>query len=52
MVIRNVASFYTIDKGPRKGRNPRTGEEIDVPAKKVVKANVSDSLQDKVNPEK
>jgi nucleoid DNA-binding protein len=52
VVIRNVASFHTIDKGPRKGRNPRTGEEIDVPAKKVVKAHVSDSLQNKVNPEK
>lgn len=52
VVIRNVASFYTSDKGPCKGRNPRTGEEIDVPAKNVVKAKVSKSLQKKVNPEK
>lgn len=52
VVVRNLISFNTIDKGPCKGRNPRTGEEIDVPAKNVVKAKVSKSLQKKVNPEK
>ena len=33
----------------RKGRNPKTGEEITIPAKKAVKFKVGKKLQDKVN---
>ncbi len=30
-------SFKVIHRAPRKGRNPRTGQEIDIPAAKAVK---------------
>jgi len=33
----------------RQGRNPKTGEAISIPAKKVVKFKVGKKLQDKVN---
>ena len=33
----------------RQGRNPKTGEAIDIPAKKAVKFKVGKKLQDKVN---
>ena len=33
----------------RKGRNPKTGEAISIPAKKAVKFKVGKKLQDKVN---
>ena len=33
--LRGFGAFSTRDRGARKGRNPRTGEAVDVPAKKV-----------------
>lgn len=41
--------FEVVDKPARKGRNPKTGEEIDIPAKKVVKFKPGKKLSDKVN---
>lgn len=35
--IPRVATFELVDVPARKGRNPRTGAEVDVPAKTVVK---------------
>jgi DNA-binding protein HU-beta len=31
----NFGTFEVVDKAARKSRNPRTGEEIQIPAKKV-----------------
>ena len=33
--LRGFGAFSTRDRGARKGRNPRTGEAVEVPAKKV-----------------
>jgi DNA-binding protein HU-beta len=47
----NLAGFGTftvVDKSPRKGRNPKTGEEIDIAGKKVPKFNPGKALKDVV----
>ena len=33
--LRGFGAFSTRDRDPRRGRNPRTGEGVDVPAKRV-----------------
>jgi integration host factor subunit beta len=33
--LRGFGSFRTRQRGPRRGRNPKTGEPVDVPAKRV-----------------
>lgn len=38
VAIRGLATFETVDVAAKKGRNPRTGEAIDIPAKSKIKA--------------
>jgi integration host factor subunit beta len=33
--LRGFGSFRTRQRGPRRGRNPKTGQPVDVPAKRV-----------------
>lgn len=33
--LRGFGAFSTRDRAPRKGRNPRTGESVNVPAKRA-----------------
>ncbi len=42
-------SFKVSQRAARKGRNPRTGAEIDIPASKVVKFTPGKTLKDAVN---
>jgi DNA-binding protein HU-beta len=42
-------SFAVVAKAARKGRNPQTGAEIEIPARKVVKFSPGKSLKEKVN---
>ncbi len=35
VALRGLGAFSTRERDPRKGRNPRTGETVDVPGKKV-----------------
>ena len=42
-------SFSVTERTARKGRNPKTGKEIDIPAKKVVKFKAGSDLAKKVN---
>ena len=42
-------SFSISERSARKGRNPRTGKEISIPAKKVVKFKAGTDLTKKVN---
>ncbi len=42
-------TFQVVDRPARKGRNPRTGETIEIPAKKVVKFTPGKALKEKVN---
>lgn len=42
-------SFKVNTRAARKGRNPRTKEEIDIPASKVVKFTPGKTLKDAIN---
>jgi DNA-binding protein HU-beta len=41
-------SFSVSERSARTGRNPQTGKEIQIPAKKVVKFKAGSELSDKV----
>lgn len=43
-------SFSVQDRPERKGRNPQTGEEITIPASRVVKFNMGKKLKERLNP--
>ena len=47
--IRGFGSFRTRQRQPRVGRNPKTGERVDVPPKKVPYFKPSKELKDLVN---
>mgnify|MGYP006297959035 CR=1 FL=1 len=47
----NFGTFTVVERKARKGRNPRTGESIDIPAKKVVKFKPGKQLKGLVNDE-
>ena len=49
-VIPGLGKLHVASRKRRKGRNPATGEEIMIPAKKVVKFRVSKTLSDAVYP--
>lgn len=42
-------SFSVNKRKARKGRNPQTGKEIDIPAKKLVKFKPGKALSDEIN---
>lgn len=48
VTIRGFAKFSAIDKPPRVGRNPKTGEVIHSPARRAVKIKALKDLQDAV----
>ncbi|QHS50406.1 HU family DNA-binding protein [Edaphobacter sp. 12200R-103] len=48
--IRGFGSFRTRQRNARTGRNPKTGEKVDVPAKRVPYFKPSKELRDMVNP--
>ena len=48
--IRGFGSFRTRQRNSRIGRNPKTGEKVDVPAKRVPFFKPSKELRDLVNP--
>jgi integration host factor subunit beta len=47
--IRGFGSFRTRQRKPRVGRNPKTGDRVDVPAKKIPFFKPSKELKDVVN---
>ena len=49
--IRGFGSFRTRQRKPRIGRNPKTGDRVDVPAKRVPFFKPSKELRDLVNRE-
>ncbi len=48
ITLTGFGTFYVSNRLPRKGRNPRTGEEIDIPAVKIPKFKVGKGLKDAV----
>src|SRR5881392_980975 len=49
--IRGFGSFRTRQRNPRVGRNPKTGDRVEVPAKKIPFFKPSKELKDLVNGE-
>jgi len=47
--IRGFGSFRTRQRKPRVGRNPKTGDRVEVPAKKIPFFKPSKELKDVVN---
>ena len=43
--LRGFGSFRTRERGPRRGRNPKTGEEIPITARRVVTFHASQKLK-------
>ena len=41
--------WEVVEKAERVGRNPKTGEEITIPARKAIKFRVGKALEEKVN---
>lgn len=48
--IRGFGNFKPKQRRPRKARNPKTGEKVDVPAKKVLHFKVGKALREAMNP--
>lgn len=42
-------TWETSNRKPRKGRNPKTGQEINIPAKTVARFRAGSTLSNKVN---
>jgi DNA-binding protein HU-beta len=45
VAIRNFGTFTVVSRAPRRGRNPQTGEALDIPASKTVKFSPGAELQ-------
>ena len=47
--LRGFGAFSTRTRDPRKGRNPRTGETVDVPGKRVPYFKPGKEIREKLN---
>ncbi|MCC7532998.1 MAG: HU family DNA-binding protein [Bacteroidia bacterium] len=48
LILVGFGTFSVTKRAARKGRNPQTGKEINIPAKKVVKFKAGSGLQGKI----
>ncbi len=51
-VVPGIGKLVRVDRKARKGRNPATGETINIPAKKVVRFRVAKAAKDSIVPPK
>jgi len=51
-VIPGIGRLVRVERKARTGRNPATGQEIKIPAKKVVKFRVAKAVKDAIVPPK
>lgn len=49
VALGSLGTLKTAERKARKGRNPQSGEEIDIPAKTVAKFKEHDELSTKIN---
>lgn len=49
LTVRNFGRFYVQQRDARKGRNPRTGEELQIPARNYPKFAASEKLKEVLN---
>jgi integration host factor subunit alpha len=52
VLVSGFGKFCVKNKGPRRGRNPATGNDLILSARKVVSFKCSGKLRDKINKEK
>lgn len=52
VLVSGFGKFCVKNKGPRRGRNPATGNDLILSAHKVVSFKCSGKLRDKINKEK
>lgn len=52
IAIPSLGVFKVVTRKPRKGRNPKTGKEIKIPARKAVSFKPSAALKEKLNGQK
>jgi DNA-binding protein HU-beta len=50
--IPGIGKLVVVSRKARKGRNPATGEEIKIPAKKVLKFRIAKAAKDAITPPK
>lgn len=48
VTLPGIGKLTVAEKAARKGRNPKTGEEIDIPAKRAPKFSAAKALKDAV----
>ena len=48
--VRGFGSFRIRERKSRVGRNPKTGEKVDIPAKRIPYFKPSKELRDRLNP--
>ena len=48
LTLPGFGTFLTSNRSARKGRNPRTGEEIDIPAVRIPKFKAGKGLKDAI----
>lgn len=49
VALSGIGTFYVVDREARQGRNPQTGEPLEIPARKVAKFRASPKLKAAVN---
>ena len=49
VIFTGWGKWEVVEKAERVGRNPKTGEEVVIPAKKAIKFKVGKALEEKVN---
>lgn len=49
VALQNFGTFKTHDRAARKGRNPKTGEPVNIPARTAPKFVPSGAFKDRVN---
>ena len=49
VIIRRFGSFQVRDKNTRLGRNPKTGEEVEIPQRRVVRFKPGNHFRNAVN---
>lgn len=47
--VKDFGTFEPVERAERTGRNPKTGEQIKIKAKKTVKFKQSKTIKDKLN---
>lgn len=49
VAIKGFGKFQVVESAPRLGRNPKTGDTVQIPAKKTVRFYAGDNLKVSVN---